>query len=177
MKAGLAGDLPAVLRTDARAFDLEAMLARFDRFWRRNWRRTLHAPPRRLHGIRRRARTVADKCGEGGALKQLGLRAIAGIRVSRRPVIVRGNGRTIIRRGAASSRRNGEDRSRRGRRIRPRQWVPASYAALACAWFVLSDRIVAAAASSFEQQAAWSTRKDLGFGSSAYGAHSARVTS
>jgi hypothetical protein len=36
VEAGLAGDLPAVLRTDARAFDLEAMLAQFDRFWRRN---------------------------------------------------------------------------------------------------------------------------------------------
>jgi two-component system cell cycle sensor histidine kinase/response regulator CckA len=37
------------------------------------------------------------------------------------------------------------------------------YAALACSWFVLSDRIVAAAASSLEQQAAWTTLKDLGF--------------
>jgi hypothetical protein len=36
VEAGLAGDLPAVLRTDAPAFDLEAMLARFDRLWRRN---------------------------------------------------------------------------------------------------------------------------------------------
>jgi len=36
VEAGLAGDLAAVLRTDAPAFDLEAMLAHFDRLWRRN---------------------------------------------------------------------------------------------------------------------------------------------
>jgi hypothetical protein len=34
--AGSTGDLPAVLRADAPAFDLEAMLARFDRLRRRN---------------------------------------------------------------------------------------------------------------------------------------------
>src|SRR6266542_4148473 len=43
-------------------------------------------PPRRLHGIRRRVRTAADGCGEGGAVKPLWLRAFVGIRVSRRPV-------------------------------------------------------------------------------------------
>jgi predicted nucleotidyltransferase component of viral defense system len=36
VEAGLAHDLPAVLRADAPAFDLEAMLARFDRLWRRD---------------------------------------------------------------------------------------------------------------------------------------------
>jgi hypothetical protein len=35
VEAGLALDLPAVLRADAPAFDLEAMLARFDQLWRR----------------------------------------------------------------------------------------------------------------------------------------------
>ncbi len=44
------------------------------------------APPRRLHGIGRPVRTVADWCGEGGALKPLWLRVCVGIRVSRRPV-------------------------------------------------------------------------------------------
>ena len=34
IEAGLARDLPAVLRTDAPEFDLDAMLARFDRLWR-----------------------------------------------------------------------------------------------------------------------------------------------
>jgi hypothetical protein len=34
VEGGLARDLPAVLRSDAPAFDLEAMLARFDRLWR-----------------------------------------------------------------------------------------------------------------------------------------------
>src|SRR6266536_3242045 len=46
-------------------------------------RRTPGTPPRRLHGIRRRARTAADRCGEGGALKPLWLRAVVGSRVSR----------------------------------------------------------------------------------------------
>jgi len=35
VEAGLARDLPAVLRTKAPQFDLAAMLARFDRLWRR----------------------------------------------------------------------------------------------------------------------------------------------
>jgi predicted nucleotidyltransferase component of viral defense system len=35
VNAGLARDLPAVLRTDAREFDLDGMLARFDRLWRK----------------------------------------------------------------------------------------------------------------------------------------------
>jgi len=35
VEAGLALDLPAVLRADAPAFDLEAMLARFDQLWRK----------------------------------------------------------------------------------------------------------------------------------------------
>ena len=35
VEAGVAGDLPAVLRADAPAFDLEAMLARFDELWRK----------------------------------------------------------------------------------------------------------------------------------------------
>lgn len=35
VEAGLARDLPAVLRTDAPEFDLVAMLAQFDRLWRR----------------------------------------------------------------------------------------------------------------------------------------------
>jgi hypothetical protein len=35
VEAGMVRDLPAVLRADAPAFDLEAMLARFDRLWRR----------------------------------------------------------------------------------------------------------------------------------------------
>ncbi len=35
VEAGLARDLPAVLRTDAPEFDLAAMLAQFDRLWRR----------------------------------------------------------------------------------------------------------------------------------------------
>ncbi|WP_248345744.1 hypothetical protein [Anaeromyxobacter paludicola] len=35
VEAGLAHDLPAVLRADAPAFDLEAMLSRFDRLWRK----------------------------------------------------------------------------------------------------------------------------------------------
>src|ERR1700694_2903100 len=77
--------------------------------------------------------------------------------------MVRGDGRTIIRRVAARSRKDGDDRSPRGRRVCPRRWIPALYAALACSWFVLSDRIVAAAASSIEQQTAWSTLTDLGF--------------
>jgi hypothetical protein len=34
VEAGLARDLPAVLRTDAPTFNLDAMLARFDRLWR-----------------------------------------------------------------------------------------------------------------------------------------------
>lgn len=34
VEAGLSRDLPAVLRTDAPEFDLDAMLARFDRLWR-----------------------------------------------------------------------------------------------------------------------------------------------
>lgn len=33
VEAGLARDLPAVLRADAPAFDLDAMLARFDALW------------------------------------------------------------------------------------------------------------------------------------------------
>jgi hypothetical protein len=36
VEAGMVRDLPAVLRADAPAFDLEAMLARFDRLWRRS---------------------------------------------------------------------------------------------------------------------------------------------
>lgn len=35
VEAGLARDLPAVLRADAPAFDLDAMLARFDALWRK----------------------------------------------------------------------------------------------------------------------------------------------
>ncbi|WP_248345755.1 hypothetical protein [Anaeromyxobacter paludicola] len=35
VEAGLALDLPAVLRADAPAFDLETMLSRFDQLWRR----------------------------------------------------------------------------------------------------------------------------------------------
>jgi hypothetical protein len=35
VEAGLARDLPAVLRTDAPEFDLKGMLARFDRLWRK----------------------------------------------------------------------------------------------------------------------------------------------
>ncbi len=35
VEAGLVRDLPAVLRTDATEFDLDGMLARFDRLWRR----------------------------------------------------------------------------------------------------------------------------------------------
>jgi len=35
VEAGLARDLPAVLRTDAPEFDLDGMLARFDRLWRK----------------------------------------------------------------------------------------------------------------------------------------------
>jgi predicted nucleotidyltransferase component of viral defense system len=35
VNARLARDLPAVLRTDAREFDLDGMLARFDRLWRK----------------------------------------------------------------------------------------------------------------------------------------------
>lgn len=35
VKAGLARDLPAVLRTGAPEFDLDGMLARFDRLWRK----------------------------------------------------------------------------------------------------------------------------------------------
>jgi len=35
VEAGLARDLPAVLRTDAPQFDLDGMLARFDRLWRK----------------------------------------------------------------------------------------------------------------------------------------------
>jgi hypothetical protein len=35
VEAGLVRDLPAVLRTDAPEFDLDAMLARFDRLWRK----------------------------------------------------------------------------------------------------------------------------------------------
>jgi len=36
VEAGVARDPPAVLRIDAPAFDLEVMVARFDRLWRRN---------------------------------------------------------------------------------------------------------------------------------------------
>src|SRR5439155_5567495 len=35
VEAGLARDVPAVLRTDAPEFELEGMLARFDRLWRK----------------------------------------------------------------------------------------------------------------------------------------------
>ncbi len=35
-------------------------------------RRTPAAPPHRLHGIRRRARTAAERCGEGGRLNRCG---------------------------------------------------------------------------------------------------------
>ena len=35
VEAGLALDLPAVLRADAPAFDLEATLARFDQLWQK----------------------------------------------------------------------------------------------------------------------------------------------
>jgi len=35
VEAGLARDLPAVLRTDAPQFDLDTMLAQFDQLWRR----------------------------------------------------------------------------------------------------------------------------------------------
>jgi hypothetical protein len=35
IEAGLARDLPVVLRADAPAFDLDAMLARFDVLWRK----------------------------------------------------------------------------------------------------------------------------------------------
>ncbi len=35
VEAGLASDLPAVLRADAPAFNLDAMLARFDQLWRK----------------------------------------------------------------------------------------------------------------------------------------------
>ena len=34
-EAGLTRDLPAVLRMDAPEFDLDGMLARFDRLWRK----------------------------------------------------------------------------------------------------------------------------------------------
>ncbi len=42
-------------------------------------------------------------------------------------------------------------------------WVPAAYAAISAGWIALSDLVVARAAGSAEQQAAWSMLKGLGF--------------